>query len=284
MGLLSNIGSSIKQVYTGISQAISGQNAKTVQTPLITKTEKVAGPYVQAVKDVATVTAFTKVAQVPTIIKAVTTATSTAAKAIAKSASTYASTNPIKTIAGGIFTGGVLLETQKPLETAVQIPNLIAEGGKATGKSIEEGSIKPLIDFGQSNPEAVLIGGVLASYGLIKGTKGLIGAKIVSDIISPDESTGGFSPAPTNFLPSLPTIPAPKEKDVLPKDLPKEKEIKTNEIVPMTPETQIIGKETKSLTTARKRYKTTKKVGNMQSIRLNIYNQSKHLYTKGIYN
>ncbi len=179
--------------------------------------------------------------------KTVYSAGSSVVKKVASSVGTKLVTNPIPT------TAAVLVGAPLIAGIVSNKPSLLVDLPKA---SFQTG--KKLIDVIEKHPvEAGLVGAV---------TGGVLAYEVFKD---KDISIG------TDTL-----IPDSKNKNVLSDQLTEKQIVSSpsSEVVPITPSTQVVGKSAGSVSTKRK-HKVIKKPASSNNVRVNIYNQTKSLYT-----
>jgi len=276
MALLSKVISGAKQIAKGVSQAISGTSSKTIQTPLIQKTEKVVSPYVQGFKSAIVAIPATKALELPGVVAKVATGVKAIAGAVGTGIKTTVKANPIKSTAIGLAGAGYV--ASNPVGATKDIAkgtSSLASGLVNVGGNIREFQDNPTAQNAKNifNENPLIVSGALATAGAV----GYYGLKTVQGFSS-------LNDVAPNSIATLPTmnnlLPSPKDKVVTGEDkiLPTQADN-----IPITPATQIVGKSATSSVT--KRHKTSKKpVNHSQSMRIIINNQSKTLYTRGIYN
>lgn len=260
MGILKTIGSTIKQVATGISQAISGTSSKTIQTPLISKTEKAVQPYVSGFKTAIVAVPATKAAELPGVVAKAATAAKAVGAAIATGAKELVKRRPVATAAVAVAGAGYI--ANNPTQAAKDISsggNKLIAGLYNVGGNISQFRSDPtfmnLKNIYAENPVITTAGTVG-----IFGVAGLAASKLAQTYGVKDSlTTSNTSGLPTEKIDQGKIIPTTTTM---------------SSAVPITPETQIVGKPASS--GSLKRYKSKSKRESLnQSVRVNIFNQSR---------
>ncbi len=179
---------------------------------------------------------------------------------------------------------GVARESPQAVITA--IPKVLDKTADLSGDVYnwtQNPTSKGLENLYEDNKTAVT---VATGFGLYLGGKALLPSalnylntratnKNTKALLDAIPSLGALPVGVTNPPPSVPPLLPPPDKP------PKDKDKVTTSIVPLTPETQIIGKPAgnKNITKRKKRRVLSRPTSNSNRISLNIFNQSKHLYT-----
>lgn len=166
-----------------------------------------------------------------------------------------------------------LLSSKKLRSAAINLPSTQAELGADIGYFAENPSLENLENIFKDNPVASSVAGaaVLGAVGL--GAAGLIST--ISNTQAIKSNTKATKKAIEAFNIQSPLMSSSGT-------LPAETMLENSEIAqaqPITPSTQVLGTSAGSLSTSRKRRKQHYKQSASQIMRVNIYNQSKHLNT-----
>jgi len=250
---------------------------------------------VAGAKTAAVATGITTAAKIPAVVSATVAAGAAVAKSAYKSVSSYAAANPIKTTVGGIFGIGVISQTSKPISAASKLPTTTFEAGQAVGKSIEEGSLKPIAGFSKEHPYYTAAVGAAATYTGAKGLSSIYSAYKLSNLdnalpksgIGYEDTSKYYKEVADNIIKT--TTEKTQDKIItadtsIPSGagaiVPETTKTGTSP-VPITPETQIMGKQAGTKSIGRgKSYK--KPVPLVNRVTVNIMNQSR-LTKKYIY-
>lgn len=206
----------------------------------------------------AAVITTTAAAAIAAPVLATSAAARTAVKTAAVSVAKKVAAKPVLSLkigAAGVFGAGLLSQTSKPLKTLTKAPEATFDLGSAIGKSIEDRTVSPLLQYGKEHPIASGVIGAAAGYGLLKGAAGVVAASKVigseadkAQNIIYETAEGQLQTIPTTTTGSTP--------------------------VPITPETQIIGKAagTRSVSTYRRKAKAQPFINR---INIQLINQSR---------
>lgn len=269
MGLLSNIGTAIK---TGVLHSIDQVFGYSQPADLNNQTGKqvlVQGsglPNLKAGFESAVIAVpATKALELPGVAAKLATGAKAAVGAVATSLKGVVKNNPIKSIVIGTAAAGyVASNPQQAVSDAYTGVNKLIPDLYNVGSNISQFRADPTIANAKTtlldNP--LIVGGGLAVLGL-GVTKAVVGATGVFNGIN----QGEYTPKP-----QVETI-IPVPENVVPKtDVVKETPTNNGQIIPVTPETQVLGTPAGNTTVTKK--KTSKK-SVLPSININIVNQSR---------
>ena len=272
MTIFSTIGNLLSSTYNKVETFLVGSENK----GLIAKSTSqaaiaVSAPIIVSSGLVSTVASAAKVAVNPII------------SSLSKSYTNAFATKPIKTTIGTVATGLVGVTVAKSSTAKQAILKLPSSANTLTtnvAQFIDDPSTETGIKILEDNP---VLSGALIGLGALSAGKGLISATTsllnTSAIREQTNTIKGSKGSGVKILNTDGTLPAPQNDSSYKKGL-----TPLSSAVPITPQTQVLGKPagTKSLSKYRK---TIKKPTNYnQTMKVNIFNQSKHLYTRGIYN
>jgi hypothetical protein len=281
MGLFSNIISSVSSVYLGVKEAVVGQSNQVVSpnTKLTTSTANFLAPFVPAVKQ-ATIATTASVAVSSGLVSTVATAAKTAAapitSSISKSYTSSFATAPLKTVAytAAAGVGGlVVAKSTTAKQSIANLPSSVDIFTTNTAKFIDNPTLETAKTIGQESP--ILTGAILAGTALVvgKAASGIISG--VSNTIATNKNTAAIENSMVN--PQVQTLPKTSTSD-----LPKALAASTPQsLVPITPSTQVLGKSASSTSIKKYKRSTSKPSSYNQRMSINIFNQSKTLYTRG---
>lgn len=197
---------------------------------------------------------------------------STAGKIAWSTAKTVAK-NPLLSLATVVGVPTVIKSTKAKetlVNTAINLPSTIDKSSTKGAKALDNPN--------PENIKEVLTDPLLLTTGTLLGL-GVIGGKVLPTAINAYATTKEKDiniTLPETKMPGTVITPTTPEKMTTPAILPTKESGTTP--VPITPQTQILGKS--AGVTTYKRPKTRKKsVPSNQNVRVNIYNQTKSLYT-----
>jgi hypothetical protein len=162
---------------------------------------------------------------------------------------------------------GATIKDPNIVSKAAELPKNLSSFGSNIGTFSANPSIDNALQIAKDNP--IISGGVIAATGIIAG-KGVTG---ILNTIAVKENTAATNKILENMNTTQPISNIlPSNNNNLPAILPTSTTGTQNK--PITPETQIIPKSASS-TSIKKYRKETKKIPQTQSLRVNIYNQSR---------
>jgi hypothetical protein len=192
-----------------------------------------------------------------------------------------------------------VINKSKPLDTAVKEQQFTS----ASIDLAENFSVSNAKQFVSDYPVGTAIVGGAIVGGLLIGGRSILTTLLNTAAVKENtgatekaidtmQTGGGGGSKTTDTPPATKDLPKdnPKDKPSTTNDLPKDKPSTTNDLptdktgssaVPITPETQVIGKSASQLTSSKQHKYTHRPPISMQSMRVNIFNQSKVLNKRG---
>jgi len=215
-------------------------------------------------------------------VVAVAAAPKVAASAVTQTFKSLSPTAKVATIVATPVVASAIITNPKIVSKVSETPKALSNFGANVGEFSKNPSADTALTIAKENP---VITGALAAGAVLVTGKAITGAVTsVANTIAVKENTATTAAvlATEKAIENVNIKELPAETNIPPSIL-KAPSADSAALVPITPQTQVLGKPATSLT-QNSRVKHKKIAPQSQSLRVNIYNQSKTLYTRAIYN